>query len=71
MVFLVFVGFYLVTDHAPWWVWLLLAAAYVIDEARESRAALVAARNHSALMTKLQTACWLLDRKASCLPRSR
>jgi hypothetical protein len=31
MVFLVFVGFYLYTDHAPWWIWAAAVAAAVYD----------------------------------------
>lgn len=45
MVFLVFVLFYLVTDHAPFWVFAILAAAHLWDSWREGRhAALEAAR---------------------------
>ncbi len=39
MMFVVFVGFYLYSDHAPWWVWALAAAglAYDLLETRGER----------------------------------
>lgn len=35
MLWYVFVWFYLITDHAPWWVYLLAGAATSYDYAKE------------------------------------
>ena len=37
MLFVVFAFFYLYSDHAPWWVWTLAAAATTYDLWQERR----------------------------------
>jgi hypothetical protein len=37
MLFAVFVAFYLWTDHAPWWLWVLAILGFFFDQWEERR----------------------------------
>ena len=47
--FTVFVAFYLYTDHAPWWVWLLALAGWAIDKHNEEVSRVYEAASHKLL----------------------